>query len=140
MGGGVPAAEGHERKTPQRIFIDASAGAIAGAVARVLTGPFDVVKIRFQVQLEPIMGAAVEARSKYTGFRQALTTILREEGIQVRRGPRAAGRPAGGGGLGHPTPRRPDQERAPSSLAHRLPRPSNLRRRAYGAARCRACC
>ncbi len=53
-----------------------------------------MIKIRFQVQLEPIAladnavatAAAARnaaARSKYTGFFQAMTTILKEEGVQV---------------------------------------------------------
>lgn len=52
-------------------------------------GPLDVIKIRFQVQLEPIaeLGAKHKAKfiPKYTSFRQALMTIFREEGIQVGR-------------------------------------------------------
>ncbi|KAG2424069.1 hypothetical protein HYH02_015248 [Chlamydomonas schloesseri] len=73
-----------DSKSKGRVVVDATAGAIAGCIARFLTGPFDVVKIRFQVQLEPIVGAPADAlrRSKYTGFTQALTTIVREEGIQ----------------------------------------------------------
>ncbi len=80
---------GDEAAIPQRkrIVIDATAGAIAGAIARFIVGPLDVVKIRFQVQLEPIgsIGAppGAPAASKYTGFFQALATILREEGVQV---------------------------------------------------------
>lgn len=65
-----------------RAVLDASAGALAGCIARFVTGPLDVIKIRFQVQLEPIKGAA-GVQSKYTGFAQALTTILKEEGITV---------------------------------------------------------
>jgi solute carrier family 25 thiamine pyrophosphate transporter 19 len=56
-------------------------------VARFLIGPLDVIKIRFQVQLEPIRNAqnaaAKQAASKYTGLGQALATILKEEGVQV---------------------------------------------------------
>lgn len=68
--------EGNAR--PRSIGLDAAAGALAGAIARFAVGPLDVVKIRFQVQLEPIAGAAA---SKYTGFSQALWTIFREEGL-----------------------------------------------------------
>lgn len=65
-------------------IVDAIAGALAGCVARFAVGPLDVVKIRFQVQLEPISKQAVKvANSKYTGFGQALLTILKEEGVQV---------------------------------------------------------
>jgi len=45
-------------------------------------GPLDVMKIRFQVQLEPI-ARALPGKSKYTSLRQALATIVKEEGIQV---------------------------------------------------------
>ncbi|KAL6755561.1 mitochondrial substrate carrier protein [Haematococcus lacustris] len=85
MGGGVAAASS-ENKNGRRMFIDATAGAIAGCIARFAVGPLDVVKIRFQVQLEPIANAAEVAvkrgASKYTGFGQALVTIFREEGVQ----------------------------------------------------------
>ncbi len=58
----------------------------AGAIARFVIGPLDVLKIRFQVQLEPIKQAAAGSKqslSKYTGVKQALKLIVREEGIQV---------------------------------------------------------
>ena len=71
-----------KEKEGGRAAIDATAGALAGCIARFVTGPLDVVKIRFQVQLEPIKGAA-GVPSKYTGFAQAFTTILKEEGITV---------------------------------------------------------
>lgn len=35
----------------KRALIDASAGAISGAVSRTVTSPLDVIKIRFQVSL-----------------------------------------------------------------------------------------
>mmetsp|Transcript_4677 Transcript_4677/g.12803 ORF Transcript_4677/g.12803 Transcript_4677/m.12803 type:complete len:363 (-) Transcript_4677:916-2004(-) len=64
----------------------AVAGSLSGCVARFIIGPLDVIKIRFQVQLEPIKSAqsaaARHAASKYTGLGQALVTILKEEGIQ----------------------------------------------------------
>lgn len=65
------------------------AGALAGAVSRFATGPLDVLKIRFQVQLEPVSKAAAHGSqrlvaSKYTSIRQAIVTIFREEGIQAR--------------------------------------------------------
>lgn len=66
-------------KAPQ--WVHALAGGLAGAVSRLVVGPLDVVKIRMQVQLEPI---AHGVNSKYTGVMQALTTIVREEGVQVR--------------------------------------------------------
>ena len=83
------AVTGHN-KEKRHPSIDATAGAFAGAVARFVVGPLDVLKIRFQVQVEPIIkkhvasvSTAEAAASKYTGIKQAAATIFREEGIQV---------------------------------------------------------
>ncbi|KAL1128910.1 hypothetical protein AAG570_013444 [Ranatra chinensis] len=57
----------------------AVAGAMGGFITRALTQPFDVVKIRFQLQVEPLSRKSVD--SKYTGVIQAMRTILREEGV-----------------------------------------------------------
>ncbi|KAL6519839.1 hypothetical protein OROMI_032733 [Orobanche minor] len=70
----------------KRALIDASAGAISGAVSRTVTSPLDVIKIRFQVQLEPTAQWALLRRyvygpSKYTGMLQATKDIFREEGL-----------------------------------------------------------
>ena len=77
-----------EQSCGNRAALDATAGAIAGAVARLVVNPLDVLKIRFQVQLEPISigkasTSAVSVLSKYTGLRQAFVTIIKEEGIKV---------------------------------------------------------
>ena len=69
-------------------MVSPAAGALAGCTARFVVGPLDVIKIRFQVQLEPIAKRSAElgrgaVASKYTGLRQALTTILKEEGVPV---------------------------------------------------------
>lgn len=41
-----------------RMVVDALAGALSGCVARVVVGPLDVIKIRFQVQQgEPLHAA-----------------------------------------------------------------------------------
>lgn len=72
-------SSGEDKAASQSVH--AIAGGLAGAVSRLVVGPLDVVKIRMQVQLEPI---ARGMNSKYTGVVQALRTILREEGVSVR--------------------------------------------------------
>lgn len=57
------------------------AGAISGFVTRFLCQPFDVVKIRFQLQLDPIK--ASHPTAKYTGVWRGTRRILREEGINA---------------------------------------------------------
>ncbi|KAJ7980250.1 Mitochondrial carrier protein [Quillaja saponaria] len=71
----------------ERAMIDATAGAISGGISRTVTSPLDVIKIRFQVQLEPTSSWALlrkdlSTTSKYTGMLQATKDIFREEGIQ----------------------------------------------------------
>ena len=53
------------------------AGMGSGVVTRTLTSPMDVLKIRFQLQLEPIIREHPSA--KYTGLAQAAWTIWKEE-------------------------------------------------------------
>ncbi|OAY27756.1 mitochondrial thiamine diphosphate carrier 2 [Manihot esculenta] len=70
----------------QRALIDTTAGALAGAISRTVTSPLDVIKIRFQVQLEPTYSRAlirgnIGGPSKYTGISQAAKDIFREEGL-----------------------------------------------------------
>ncbi|GLT99139.1 hypothetical protein SLE2022_166030 [Rubroshorea leprosula] len=69
-----------------RATSDAVAGAVAGGISRTVTSPLDVIKIRFQVQLEPTTSWAslrgnTSGASKYTGMLQATKDIFREEGI-----------------------------------------------------------
>ncbi|KAK2991996.1 hypothetical protein RJ640_014857 [Escallonia rubra] len=71
----------------KRAFIDATAGAASGAVSRTVTSPLDVIKIRFQVQLEPVFSRGLPSKdlygkSKYTGMLQATKDIFREEGLR----------------------------------------------------------
>ncbi|XP_015435545.1 PREDICTED: mitochondrial thiamine pyrophosphate carrier-like [Dufourea novaeangliae] len=56
----------------------AIAGAIGGFVTRFVSQPLDVVKIRFQLQVEPITPHSV---SKYHSLVQAFLMIFKEEGI-----------------------------------------------------------
>jgi solute carrier family 25 thiamine pyrophosphate transporter 19 len=72
----------HKHTSIQIANASAIAGAISGAVSRFIVGPLDVMKIRFQVQLEPIRNAG--GVSKYRSLTQAFATIIKEEGIQVR--------------------------------------------------------
>ncbi|XP_076892688.1 mitochondrial thiamine diphosphate carrier 2-like [Bidens hawaiensis] len=70
----------------KRAVIDATAGLISGAISRTVTSPLDVIKIRFQVQMEPTTRFALLTKNvygtpKYTGMFQASKDILREEGL-----------------------------------------------------------
>lgn len=70
----------HHDHTPSHSYNYAIAGAISGLFTRAMCQPLDVVKIRFQLQTEPISKRNVQ--SKYTGNVQALRLILKEEGVQ----------------------------------------------------------
>ncbi|KAK9880951.1 hypothetical protein WA026_013275 [Henosepilachna vigintioctopunctata] len=58
------------------------AGSASGCITRLICQPLDVLKIRFQLQVEPIMKNST-TKSKYQSIFQATTLILREEGVQA---------------------------------------------------------
>lgn len=63
--------------TPLSTWQHAQAGGVSGFLTRLCCQPLDVLKIRFQLQHEPVAQAA---GSKYNGVYQALSQIVREEG------------------------------------------------------------
>ncbi|XP_053309490.1 mitochondrial thiamine pyrophosphate carrier [Spea bombifrons] len=58
----------------------ATAGSLSGLVTRAMISPLDVLKIRFQLQIEDI--SARSAQGKYQGILQAAKLIQQEEGLQ----------------------------------------------------------
>ncbi|XP_034240121.1 mitochondrial thiamine pyrophosphate carrier-like [Thrips palmi] len=56
----------------------AVAGATSGGLTRAVSQPLDVIKIRFQLQVEPLKK---DANAKYWSVSQALRRIIREEGV-----------------------------------------------------------
>ncbi|XP_069692155.1 mitochondrial thiamine pyrophosphate carrier-like isoform X2 [Periplaneta americana] len=57
------------------------AGAISGAITRFLCQPLDVIKIRFQLQVEPLRRTSKD--SKYWSVTQATRRIIEEEGVSA---------------------------------------------------------
>ncbi|KAJ8713314.1 hypothetical protein PYW07_013684 [Mythimna separata] len=66
----------HNSAQQTTVYEAAIAGGLAGAVTRAVAQPLDVLKIRFQLQLEPI-----ENGSKYSSLLQAVASIVKEEGL-----------------------------------------------------------
>ncbi|EDV37232.1 uncharacterized protein Dana_GF11531 [Drosophila ananassae] len=60
-------------------LMQALGGGTAGAVTRFLTQPFDVLKIRFQMQVEPL---GEHKASKYRGVMHAFKALYVEEGFR----------------------------------------------------------
>ncbi|KAM8945888.1 mitochondrial thiamine pyrophosphate carrier [Pelodytes ibericus] len=58
----------------------ATAGSLSGLVTRAVISPLDVLKIRFQLQIEDVSTNGVQG--KYRGILQAARLILKEEGLQ----------------------------------------------------------
>ncbi|XP_061175812.1 mitochondrial thiamine pyrophosphate carrier-like [Saccostrea echinata] len=67
-----------EKETQLSAPEQALAGAVTGAVSRALFQPLDVLKIRFQLQIEPLKKCET---SKYWSISQATRTIITEEGV-----------------------------------------------------------
>ncbi|XP_076634974.1 mitochondrial thiamine pyrophosphate carrier [Colletes latitarsis] len=65
-------------KTSDHNLDHAVAGAISGFITRFLCQPLDVIKIRFQLQVEPVSNHHV---SKYKSLPQAFFLIFKEEGL-----------------------------------------------------------
>ncbi|XP_073464251.1 mitochondrial thiamine pyrophosphate carrier [Aquarana catesbeiana] len=57
----------------------ATAGSLSGLVTRAFISPLDVIKIRFQLQIEGLSRQG--AHGKYSGIVQAFRLILKEEGL-----------------------------------------------------------
>ncbi|BFG04454.1 mitochondrial thiamine pyrophosphate carrier [Drosophila madeirensis] len=60
--------------------LQALGGGVAGGLTRSLVQPFDVIKIRFQMQVEPV--GKHEHMSKYRGLLHAFGNIYKEEGLR----------------------------------------------------------
>ena len=71
----------HSEEQKARAWERLLSGAASGIICRTIVQPLDVIKIRFQLQVEPISTAA-HHRSKYTGISHTIRVMLREEGIR----------------------------------------------------------
>ncbi|XP_029159397.1 mitochondrial thiamine pyrophosphate carrier-like [Nylanderia fulva] len=71
---------GFSQKATEKNLDHAIAGAASGCITRFLCQPLDVIKIRFQLQVEPISKCHV---GKYRSILQAFLLILKEEGVSA---------------------------------------------------------
>lgn len=72
---------GYDNRSEKLTSIDfVTAGALSGFITRAFCQPFDVLKIRFQLQVEPIKKTV---SSKYQSLPQALFVIYKDEGIKA---------------------------------------------------------
>lgn len=68
---------------------EALAGAFSGGFSRMIIAPLDVLKIRFQLQVEPVTKRVVQSlnspsvRPHYTSVLQAVSSLIKEEGIRT---------------------------------------------------------
>merc|ERR1712226_89377 len=62
----------------------ATAGALTGFSVRLIVNPLDVIKIRWQLQVEPISGSfSFQNYGKYNSWSQTIRSIVAEEGIKA---------------------------------------------------------
>ncbi|KAH8410970.1 hypothetical protein KR222_004110 [Zaprionus bogoriensis] len=67
------------KNSPNVQLLQALGGGVSGALTRFITQPFDVLKIRFQLQVEPLVQSE---SSKYAGMLHAFKSIYVEEGLR----------------------------------------------------------
>lgn len=65
-----------QNESEVKVYQAAFAGGASGALTRAVAQPLDVLKIRFQLQIEPIGKG-----SKYSSISQAIGSIVKEEGV-----------------------------------------------------------
>ncbi|XP_055607898.1 mitochondrial thiamine pyrophosphate carrier-like [Uranotaenia lowii] len=70
-----------DRPKEEHVKFVSLAGGLTGCITRVVVQPFDVLKIRLQLQVEPIYAKSVA--SKYRTIPQSVGLIFREEGISA---------------------------------------------------------
>ncbi|CAG9818657.1 unnamed protein product [Phaedon cochleariae] len=71
---------GYKRNEKLSQFDFMIAGGGSGMITRALCQPLDVLKIRFQLQVEPISRKSI---SKYQSIPQAVNVVLHEEGLKA---------------------------------------------------------
>ena len=79
MGGaGVSTSASHGTSVKHSMM----AGAFAGMLSRVVVAPLDVIKIRMQVQVEPVSARGLATLGKYRSITQCARVIIKEEGLR----------------------------------------------------------
>lgn len=71
-------SEKFNQHSPELQLKHVFAGGLSGALTRAMFQPFDVLKIRFQLQVEPV---AKLQKSKYKSMLQAVCLVRKEEGV-----------------------------------------------------------
>lgn len=79
----------HQDDQKRRAWERLVSGAASGIICRTIVQPLDVIKIRFQLQLEPISrhsspltAGDVHPPGKYTGISHTIRLMWREEGVR----------------------------------------------------------
>jgi len=70
-----------QSSSPQ-LLVNLLAGGFSGGLARLFVAPLDVVKIRFQVQIDPkVLNAKYRPNYHYKSIYNAFSTIFKQEGL-----------------------------------------------------------
>ncbi|XP_055376549.1 mitochondrial thiamine pyrophosphate carrier-like [Condylostylus longicornis] len=69
------------KKDDHRQMKQMFAGGLSAALTRTASQPLDVLKVRFQLQIEPVKETKTSTISKYRSISHAVSTIYKEEGF-----------------------------------------------------------